>query len=99
MTGFIIKIKLSKKNFFEFLPQKRGKHGENLCSFNSSHILKIRQNSKLDPNHKNNSSIDSTYDGIYHKNKINEKKIFSNFYPKKGVKMVKITVFLIAPTF
>ena len=83
---------IEKKFFFEFLPQKRGKHGENLCSFNSSHILKIRQKSSLDSILMINSSIDSPNHRIYHTNKNIEKKIFSNFCAKKGVKMVKISV-------
>ena len=84
MTGFIIKLKLLKKKFFSiFTPKKRGKNGENHCFFNCSHILKIHQKSSLNPILIINSSIDSTYDGIYHKIKIIEKKFFSNFYPEK----------------
>ena len=74
---------IEKKFFFEFLPQKKGKHGENLCSFNSSHILKIRQKSSLDSILMINSSIDSPNHRIYHTNKNIEKKIFFEFLPQK----------------
>src|SRR6185437_6879441 len=49
----------------------------------------------LDPILKNNSSIDSSYDRIYHKNKIIEKNFFFEFLAHKlGVKIVKITVLI-----
>ena len=77
-TAQVVKHKKIKKNT-KNLDSKNG-------FFNSSHILKIRQKSSLNPILMINSSIDSPNHRIYHTNKNIEKKIFFSLasIPYKG---------------